>query len=185
MSQESIDLNSIPVVRALEDRFSSRAFPAPGFTWEDVARRLYETPEKCNALQWMEESGGEPAPVRFHPATGEILVFDCSPETPKGRRSLCYDQAALDSRKEHKPSGSAVGLAHSLGLELLTEEDYIFLQTLGEFDLKTSSWLRTPDEIRALGGAIFGDRRFGRTFIYHNGAESYYGSRGFRCCLRL
>jgi len=137
------------------------------------------------SLNEMERTGGAPDVVSQDQKTGEFLFYDCSPESPKGRTSLCYDRAALDSRKEHKPKGSAMDMAAAMGIELLTESQFQELQKLGAFDTKSSSWLRTPDEIRKLGGAIFGDRRFGRVFIYHNGAESYYSGRGFRGCLRV
>ena len=133
----------------------------------------------------MDRTGGEPDVVRFDKRTGEYIFYDCSPESPKGRRSLCYDRAAWESRKEHKPASSALEVAAAMGIRILTEEEYRDLQTLGEFDLKTSSWLETPSEIRDLGGAIFGDRRFGRIFTYHNGAESYYAARAFRGSLRV
>jgi len=133
----------------------------------------------------MEETGGEPDVIGHDPQTGEYLFADCSPQSPKGRMSLCYDRDGLESRKEHRPENSAMDLAAEMGVSLLTEEEYHRLQQLGEFDTKTSSWLKTPDEVRKLGGALFGDRRFGRTFIYHNGAQSYYGSRGFRAALRI
>ncbi|NMB59729.1 MAG: DUF4256 domain-containing protein, partial [Chloroflexi bacterium] len=130
-------------------------------------------------------TGGEPDVVGRDEKKGEILFFDCSPETPAGRRNLCYDRAALDARKEHKPKTSAIDTAVEMGVDILSEEQYRFLQTLGKFDTKTSSWLLTPTEIRQLGGAIFGDRRYDRVFIYHNGADSYYGVRGFRGCLKV
>ena len=133
----------------------------------------------------MERTGGEPDVIGFDKKTGEHIFYDCSAESPKGRRSLCYDRAAWESRKEHKPASDAVTVATAMGVELLTEEEYRKLQELGEFDLKTSSWVKTPSEIRNLGGAIFCDRRFGRVFTYHNGAESYYGARGFRVSLRV
>ena len=133
----------------------------------------------------MERTGGEPDVVGLDKETGKYVFYDCSAESPKGRRSVCYDHAALESRKEHKPANSAEAMAAEMGVQFLTEEQYRDLQTLGEFDLKTSSWLLTPDDIRSLGGALFGDRRFGRVFTYHNGAESYYGARGFRCSLRV
>ena len=133
----------------------------------------------------MEETGGEPDVVGYDQETDEYIFYDCSPESPKGRRSLCYDQDALASRKEHKPKNSAMGMASEMGIELLTEEQYRELQKLGAFDTKTSSWVVTPPDIRELGGAIFGDRRYGRVFIYHNGAESYYGARGFRGSLSI
>jgi hypothetical protein len=133
----------------------------------------------------MEDSGGEPDVVEQDAATGEFIFFDCAPESPAGRRSLCYDPAALASRKEHKPAHSALGMAADMGIELLTESEYLCLQQLGAFDTKTSSWLFTPPELRQLGGALFGDRRYNRVFIYHNGAESYYAARGFRGKLRV
>jgi hypothetical protein len=133
----------------------------------------------------MERTGGEPDVVGHDKKTGEFLFVDCSPETPKGRTSTCYDREALDSRKEHKPMTSAIDMAEAMGIELLTEEQYHELQQLGEFDLKTSSWLKSPAEVRKLGGAIFGDKRFGRVFIYHNGAQSYYAARAFRGALRV
>jgi hypothetical protein len=133
----------------------------------------------------MERTGGEPDVVGLDKKNGEYIFFDCAPESPKGRTSLCYDREALDSRKEHKPKNSALDLAAAMGVELLTEAQYQELQQLGEFDLKSSSWLKTPAEIRKLDGAIFGDRRFGRVFVYHNGAQSYYAGRGFRACLRV
>jgi hypothetical protein len=133
----------------------------------------------------MERTAGEPDVVGFDKNAGEYIFYDCSTETPKGRTSTCYDREGLESRKEHKPANNAIDMAAEMGIELLTEEQYRELQTLGEFDLKTSSWLSTPAEVRKLGGAIFGDRRFGRVFIYHNGAQSYYGVRGFRGSLRV
>jgi len=147
--------------------------------------RLETNAEKLWALSEMERTGGEPDVVGQDQQTGAYVVYDCSPESPKGRTSLCYDREALDSRKEHKPKSSAMDMAAAMGAELLTEEQYQELQRLGNFDTKSSSWLKTPDDIRKLGGAIFGDRRFGRVFVYHNGAESYYSGRGFRGWLRV
>lgn len=153
--------------------------------WAQVAARLTACPEKLDALAQMEESGGEPDVVGTDEATGEIMFFDCAPESPKGRRSLCYDRAAHDKRKEHKPIGSAMEWAERMGVKMLSETEYLRLQKLGSFDTKTSSWVLTPPEMRKLGGALFGDTRYGRVFFYHNGAESYYSSRGFRACLRV
>jgi len=147
--------------------------------------RLADNPTKLAILNRMEETGGEPAVVGIDPQTGEFLIFDCSPESPKGRRSLCYDHKARVERKDAPPASSAEEMAAEIGIELLTEEQYAYLQTLGDFDLKTSSWLKTPVDVREKGGAIFGDKRYGRVFTYHNGAQSYYATRGFRGCLRL
>jgi hypothetical protein len=169
------------LLETLQLRFEKNMARHADVTWELVSSRLKES--HLRSLEIMEESGGEPDVVSVE--NNEILFFDCSPESPKGRRSLCYDQAALDGRKEYKPANSAVSMALSMGIELLTEEQFHHLQTLGEFDLKTSSWLKTDASIRKLGGAIFGDRRYGRVFIFHNGAESYYSSRGFRGVLRV
>ena len=153
--------------------------------WTTVRAKLEASPEKLRSLEKMENTGGEPDVVGQDGETGEILWFDCSPETPQGRRSVCYDREGLDSRKEHKPENSAIEMAAAMGIELLTEAQYRELQKLGEFDLKTSSWLQTPADIRKLGGALFGDRRFGHVFVYHNGAQSYYGARAFRGSLRV
>ena len=152
--------------------------------WGDVEARLAQ-PTALPSLADMEATGGEPDVVGRDAATGQVKFFDCCAETPAGRRSLCYDAASLAARKENKPAGSAVGLAATWGGTLLDEEQYRFLQTLGEFDLKTSSWLLTPPAMRSLGGALFGDRRYSRVFVYHNGAESYYGVRGFRTWLKV
>lgn len=168
------------LLRVLKARFEKSKKRFPGLDWEDVQTRLDKVPDKLWSLHQMESTGGEPNVVAHDKKTGKVLFFDCSPQSPKGRVSLCYDQEALNSRKEHKPKGSAAALASAMGIEMLTEEQYQFLQKSGEFDTKSSSWLKTPPEVRALGGAIFGDRRFGRVFIYHNGAESYYSGRGFR-----
>lgn len=175
----------VEALALLQERFERNPSRHRGLDWSEVRRRLDPQPAKLRALQEMELSGGEPGVVGRDGKTGEILIMDCSPETPKGRVSLCYDPEALAARKEHKPRDSAIGMASAMGIELLTEEEYVALQQLGEFDTRTSSWLRTPPEIRARGGAIFGDRRFGRVFAYHNGAESYYGARGFRGVLRV
>lgn len=175
----------VALLDTLKERFAKNPHRHQGIEWETVLARLEDHPAKLRSLHLMEETDGQPDAVGCDPETGEILFFDCSPESPKGRTSLCYDPQALESRKQHKPRDSAMGMASAMGVEILTEEQYYQLQTLGEFDLKTSSWLKTPDDIRKLGGAIFGDRRFGRTFIYHNGAESYYAARGFRGCLRV
>lgn len=169
----------------LEARFAGFPHRHQGLDWSDVVSRLEAHPAKLWSLGEMEQSGGEPDVIGRDAKSGEILFADCSAESPTGRRSLCYDREGLDSRKEHKPDHNAIDLATALGIELLTEEQYRGLQTLGEFDLKTSSWLQTPREIRMLGGAIFGDRRYGRVFIYHNGAQSYYAARGFRGLLRV
>lgn len=173
------------LVQHLQDRFEKNLPRHKGLKWPDVVARLDAQPEKVWSLHRMESTGGEPDVIGFDKKTGEFLFCDCAPETPKGRRSLCYDREALDARKEHKPANSALDLAGEMGVELLTEDDYQGLQKLGRFDMKTSSWLKTPPEMRKLGGALFGDFRFGRVFFYHNGAESYYGARGFRGLLRV
>lgn len=173
------------LLETLQDRFEANMQRHKGLKWASVAAKLEAKPEKLWSLQQMESTGGEPDVVDYDKKSGEYLFVDCSAETPKGRRSLCYDQKALDSRKEHKPKGSALGLAADMGIELLTEDEYHNLQELGEFDAKTSSWVATPAEVRKLGGALFGDFRFGRVFFYHNGAESYYAARGFRGSLKV
>jgi len=169
----------------LETRFQKNMQRHKGIKWTDVQARLEKSPEKLWSLLQMEDTGGEPDLTGYDKKTGEYIFCDCSAESPKGRRSLCYDQAALASRKEHKPADSAMAMAAEMGIELLTDEQYRALQELGAFDLKTSSWLLTPPAIRKLGGAIFGDRRYDTVFIYHNGAESYYAARGFRGMLRV
>lgn len=168
----------------LETRFEENKARHKGLKWEKVRQKLEASPAKLWSLSEMERTGGEPD-VIGHDKTSGYLFVDCSAESPAGRRSLCYDREALDARKKHKPAGSAVELAAAMGAELLTEDEYRQLQEVGEFDAKTSSWLTTPPDIRKLGGAIFGDYRFGTVWIYHNGAESYYGARGFRCALRV
>jgi hypothetical protein len=169
----------------LQTRFENNSSRHSGLRWEDVQARLEKNPGKLASLQAMESTGGEPDVIGRDKKTGEYLFVDCAPQSPEARASLCYDREALESRKKFKPKSSAMELAAELGVELLTEEQYLQLQQLGEFDTKSSSWLKTPPEIRELGGAIFGDRRFGRVFIYHNGAESYYAGRGFRGLLRV
>lgn len=173
------------LLRTLKARFEKNMARHEGLAWAKVQSRLEASPEKLWSLAEMENTGGEPDVVGHDPKTGEFVFFDCSPESPKGRMSLCYDREALESRKEHKPKNSANGLAETMGVELLTEDQYHALQKLGAFDTKSSSWLKTPVDVRKLGGAIFGDRRFGRVFIYHNGAESYYSGRGFRAWLKV
>jgi hypothetical protein len=173
------------LLAALKARFEKNINRHKGLDWAKVQARLEADPEKLWSLNEMERTGGEPDVVGHDKKTGEYVFFDCSPESPKGRTSLCYDREALESRKEHKPKGSAADLAASMGIELLTEEEYLELQNFGEFDRKTSSWVKTPAEMRMLGGALFGDRRFGRVFFYHNGAESYYSARGFRGSLKV
>lgn len=164
----------------LEARFAKNVHRHPGISWSAVKARLEASPAKLRSLREMEETGGEPDVVGQDPQTGEFIFFDCSPETPKGRTSLCYDREGLESRKEHAPKDSAMDMAAAMGIRILTEDQYRELQTLGNFDMKTSSWVETPADIRKLGGALFGDRRFGHVFIYHNGAQSYYGARAFR-----
>lgn len=169
----------------LKSRFDKNMNRHKGLDWASVQARLEANPKKLKSLAAMEESGGEPDVVGFDKKTGEVIFYDCSAETPKGRRSLCFDRAALDARKEHKPAGSAMEMAKAMGIEMLTEVEYRELQTLGEFDLKTSSWIQTPASIRKLDGALFCDRRYGHVFTYHNGAQSYYAVRGFRGSLRV
>ena len=154
-------------------------------TWEEVHAKLVAAPDKLWSLNEMEMTGGEPDVVESDKETGDFIFVDCSPESPKGRRSVCYDHDALESRKEHKPKTSAMAMADEMGIEMLTEEQYREFQQLGEFDMKTSSWVKTPAAIRALGGALFCDRRYNHIFVYHNGAESYYGARGFRGVLKV
>lgn len=169
----------------LKARFDGNMKRHKGFEWAKVQARLEANPEKLRSLGEMERTGGEPDVIGEDPATGDYVFCDCAAETPKGRRSLCYDRQALDERKEHKPEGSAVDLAAAIGVDLLTEEQYRALQELGEFDLKTSSWVKTPTEIRKRGGALFCDRRYDHVFTYHNGASSYYAVRGFRGRLKV
>jgi hypothetical protein len=173
------------LLRTLKARFEKNMKRHEGLEWADVQAKLEANPEKLWSLHEMESTGGEPDVVGHDEKTGEYILCDCSPESPKGRRSLCYDREALESRKEHKPQSSAIDMAEAMGIELLTEEQYRELQKLGNFDMKTSSWVRTPIHIRRLGGAIFCDRRYDTVFVYHNGAESYYGARGFRGSLRV
>lgn len=169
----------------LEKRFAENPERHKNLSWQEIKTKLLSRPQKLEILWQMEETGGEPDVVQKDSQTGEFLFVDCSKESPKGRRSLCYDEEALESRKKHKPQGSALGMAIEIGIELLNEDQYRKLQQLGHFDTKTSSWLATPTKIRDLGGALFGDFRFQTTFVYHNGAESYYASRGFRGCLKV
>jgi hypothetical protein len=175
----------VELLKILQNRFEENMVRHKGLKWEKVLERLDAKPEKLWSLQEMERTGGEPDVVGYDKKTGEYIFFDCSEETPAGRRSLCYDRAALDARKEHKPEGNVLDVAAEMGIELLTEEQYRELQTLGEFDLKTSSWIVTPPAIRKLGGALFGDRRYDQVFVYHNGAQSYYAARAFRGCLKV
>ena len=173
------------LLATLKSRFEKHAKRHEGLAWSAVQTRLEARPEKLWSLREMEDTGGEPDVTGCDPQTGELIFIDCSPETPKGRTSVCYDREGWESRKEHRPKDTAMDMAAAMGIELLTEEEYRGLQQLGEFDLKTSSWVKTPPDIRKLGGALFGDRRFGHVFIYHNGAQSYYGARGFRGVLRV
>jgi hypothetical protein len=173
------------LLQTLMDRFEQNMQRHQEIAWADVRARLDANPDALKTLHEMESTGGEPDVIGRDRKTGEVTFCDCSAESPKGRRSLCYDRKALDARKENKPKGSAVELAAEIGFDLLTEEEYRHLQTLGEFDLKTSSWIRTPPAIRSRGGAIFCDRRYGTVFTYHNGAVSYYAARGFRGSLRI
>lgn len=171
------------LLNMLKARFEKHMQRHKGIEWNQVEKRL--TDEKLWSLNEMETTGGEPDVVGVDKKSGEYIFYDCSEESPKGRRSLCYDRAALDARKENKPKGNAVESAAAMGIELLTEDEYRQLQKLGKFDLKTSSWINTPGEIRKLGGALFCDRRYNQVFVYHNGAESYYAARGFRGSLRV
>ncbi len=173
------------LLRALKERFEKNMNRHQGLAWENVQARLESRPEKLRSLSEMEGTGGEPDVVGLDTKTGEFIFCDCSAESPRDRRSVCYDREALESRKEHKPETSAVELAAAMGIELLTEQQYRELQELGAFDLKTSSWVDTPADIRKLGGALFCDRRYDKVFVYHNGAQSYYAARGFRGSLRV
>jgi hypothetical protein len=169
----------------LKARFEKNMNRHKGLKWAEVQAKLEANAEKLSSVHDMELTGGEPDVVGYDKKTNEYIFFDCSAESPKERRSLCYDPEALESRKEHKPEDSALGMAAGMGIEMLTEDEYHYLQTLGNFDTKTSSWVLTPEPIRKLGGAIFCDRRYNHVFTYHNGAESYYAARGFRGSLRV
>lgn len=173
------------LIKTLKSRFEKNRNRHPELEWEKVQVRLEANPDKLWSLNEMESTGGEPDVVNYDKVTGEYLFYDCSAESPKGRRSYCYDRAAWESRKEYKPENNVLDVATEMGIRLLTEEQYRELQQLGQFDLKTSSWIETPEEIRKYGGAIFCDRRYNHVFVYHNGAESYYAARGFRGMLRV
>ena len=173
------------LLQTLQTRFEKNLNRHPDILWADVQAKLETNPNALKSLQAMEATGGEPDVIGLDPKTGAVTFCDCAKESPTGRRSLCYDRAALDARKENKPKGSAVEMAEEMGIALLTEDQYRALQTLGEFDAKTSSWLATPPALRSLDGAIFGDYRYGRVFIYHNGVQSYYAARGFRGVLSI
>jgi hypothetical protein len=173
------------LINTLQTRFENNMNRHKGLQWAKVQAKLEAHPDKLKSLHEMERTGGEPDVVGFDKKAGEFLFYDCSAESPKGRRSVCFDREALEARKEHKPKDSAMGRAAAIGIELLTEDQYRELQTLGEFDLKTSSWVQTPVAIRKLDGALFCDRRYDHVFLYHNGAQSYYAARGFRGSLRV
>jgi hypothetical protein len=173
------------LLRTLKARFQKNMNRHKGLEWAKVQAKLEANADKLWSLHEMERTGGEPDVVGHDKKAGEYIFYDCSAETPNGRRSVCYDREGLESRKEHKPANNAIDMAAAMGIELLTEEQYRELQKLGNFDAKTSSWLKTPSEIRKLGGAIFGDYRYGNVFVYHNGAQSYYAARAFRGSLRV
>ncbi len=173
------------LLKTLKARFEKNKSRHKDLEWSKVQARLEADPDKLWSLDEMETTGGEPDVVGYDKKTGEYIFYDCAAESPKGRRSICYDHQALESRKEHKPENSAINMAADMGIEILTEEQYRELQQLGNFDLKTSSWVKTPADIRKLGGALFCDRRYDTIFLYHNGAESYYGARGFRGSLKV
>ncbi|TDX83161.1 DUF4256 domain-containing protein [Epilithonimonas xixisoli] len=173
------------LIQTIKIRFEKNPTRHENLKWENVQKKLESNPEKLWSLHEMEKTEGEPDVVGYDEKSDEYLFFDCSAESPKGRRSLCYDRKALDSRKENKPANSAIDLANEIGIEILNEEQYRELQKLGNFDLKTSSWVKTPEDIRKLGGAIFCDKRYNTIFLYHNGAESYYAARGFRGFLKV
>ena len=176
----TLKITSQEMLSTLQKRFLEHMHRHTDLDWQKIHHKLEGNPKKLAVLQKMEETGGEPDVVDFDEKSGEYIFFDCAAESPKERRSFCYDRDALEKRKENKPKNNALDKAAEMGIEMLSEEDYRYLQTLGSFDTKTSSWLKTPDNIRKLGGAIFGDFRYGTVFIYHNGAESYYAARGFR-----
>jgi len=171
--------------KVLKTRFEKNRNRHEGLEWDKIQSRLEANPEKIWSLDVMEETGGEPDVVDYDKNTDEYIFYDCSEDSPKGRRSVCYDHQALESRKEHKPKNSAINMAAEMGIDILTEEQYLELQQLGNFDTKTSSWVMTPPDIRKMGGAVFCDRRYNTVFLYHNGAESYYAARGFRGLLRV
>ncbi len=173
------------LLKILQTRFRNNMHRHKDMEWIEIQTRLEKNPGKLWSLKKMEETGGEPDVAGYDKKTDEYFYYDCSKESPKGRRSVCYDPDALESRKAHKPRHSAIGMANEIGIDLLTEEQYSELQQFGDFDTKTSSWIATPESVRESGGALFGDRRYGRVFIYHNGAESYYAARGFRGLLRV
>jgi hypothetical protein len=173
------------LLQSLKTRFAKNQARHKGLAWAKVSAKLEGNPVALRSVREMEASGGEPDVIGYDEASGQYIFCDCSAESPSGRRSLCYDSEALNSRKEHKPEGGAVETAAAMGIELLTEEQYRRLQELGEFDTKTSSWIATPEDVLALGGSLFCDRRYGKVFVYHNGAQSYYAARGFRGLLRV
>ena len=173
------------LIQALNNRFEKNMVRHPGINWEKVQEKLESNAEKLWTLNEMERTGGEPDVVGYDIFTDQFIFFDCAEESPKGRRSICYDREGLDSRKEFKPENNAIDMSKEMGVEILDEDQYRMLQTLGKFDLKTSSWIKTPDAVRKLGGALFMDYRFGRVFVYHNGAQSYYGARAFRGSVRV
>lgn len=183
--QELLKVQRDELLSILKARFEKNMNRHADIKWTDVLTKLEKNADKLWSLDDMEQTGGEPDVVGYDIKTKEFIFFDCSAESPKGRRSVCYDRAALDARKEHKPANSAMDMAEEMGIEMLNEDQYRHLQTLGNFDNKTSNWIITPAEIRKLGGAIFGDCRYNQVFIYHNGADSYYAARGFRGVLKL
>ena len=185
ISQKDLSPEQRALLEALKARFEKNMVRHKGFEWSKVKATLEASTKKLWSLNEMERTGGEPDAVGYDKKTGEYIFYDCSAESPKGRRNVCYDREALESRKNFKPKDTAIDMAAAMGIEILTENDYRELQKLGEFDTKTSSWVKTPPNIRKLGGAIFCDRRYGTVFVYHNGAESYYGGRGFRGLLRI
>ena len=181
LSKEQVDV----LLTVIQSRFEKNMNRHEGIEWDKIQARLEKNPEKLWSLHQMEETGGEPDLIGYDKKSDKYIFCDCSPESPKGRRSVCYDPEALASRKEHKPRHSAVGMALEMGVSLTTEAQYLHLQQLGVFDTKTSSWIVAPPDVRKLGGGLFGDKRYGRVFIYHNGAESYYAARGFRVVLEV
>lgn len=173
------------ILTILKERFEKNMHRHKDLDWDEIQSKLEKYPEKLWAISEMERTEGEPDVIVFDKESAEFLFVDCSPESPKGRRSICYDREALDARKQHKPANSAMDVANEMGIEILSEEEYRALQELGEFDLKTSSWILTPEDVRKKGGALFCDRRYGKVFTYHNGADSYYAARGFRGILKV